>query len=251
MLTSLLRLTTAVLLVVFQPIASGAASGEDVMKAVGDQVSFHPDKPLPPSVSSIFWKQRKGADVIKVIEWDVDDGLNTPNPRFKDITTLDEKTGVITITGLKVEHSGVYSIDINSKEQQQRFTLTVKERVPKPEIKIEKTSDPDVVYLRCEYSEPIIWQNSAGETLTGSPISPKGESITVTNKLKPGNFYTCTLDNGASKETSDPVYERDLFKGEAVIYFNNALYNSCPSLKQHSQEQTHVWNNTTALERQS
>ncbi|KAK9980487.1 hypothetical protein ABG768_000092, partial [Culter alburnus] len=64
----------------------------------------------------------------------------------------------------------------------------------------------------CEYSEPIIWKNSAGETLTGSPITPTGESITVKKNGNPENFYTCTLDNGASKETSDPVYERDLFK---------------------------------------
>ncbi|XP_067298622.1 uncharacterized protein [Pseudorasbora parva] len=90
--------------------------------------------------------------------------------------------------------------------------MVVSKRVPKPKINIEKTSNPDVVYLRCEYSEPIIWKNSAGHILTGSPISPKGESLTVTYNGNPGNFYTCTLDNGASKKTSDPVYERDLFK---------------------------------------
>ncbi len=63
--------------------------------------------------------------VVKVIEWDVDDGVYIPNPRFQGITTLDEKTGQITITNLTVEHSGLYTIDINSKEQQQRFSLTV------------------------------------------------------------------------------------------------------------------------------
>ncbi|XP_048054035.1 uncharacterized protein LOC125272902 isoform X2 [Megalobrama amblycephala] len=184
----------------------------DVMKAVGDQVSFRPDKFIPP-VTSIIWKHinTDGTVTVKAIEWDEGETL-IPYPRFKDITTVDEKTGKITITNLKVEHSGVYTIDINSKEQEQRFTLTVMERVPKPVIKIEKSKDnPDVVYLICEYSETIIWKNSAGETLTGSPITPKGESITVKNEGNPENFYTCTLDNGASKETSDPVYERDLF----------------------------------------
>ncbi|XP_067298625.1 CD48 antigen-like [Pseudorasbora parva] len=210
MLTLLLRFPTAVLLVVF--IASGAVSGEVVMKAVGDKVSFHPDKPLPSPVSSIIWKHRKGGDVIKAIEWDVDDGFGIPNPRFQKITALDNRTGVITITGLKVEHTGVYTIDINSKEQEQRFTLTVKERVPKPEIKVEKTSDPNVVYLRCEYSETIIWKNSAGDILKGNPISPKGESLTVEKNGDPNNYYNCTLDNGASQETSDPVKEEDLFK---------------------------------------
>ncbi|XP_067298370.1 CD48 antigen-like isoform X2 [Pseudorasbora parva] len=194
-----------------------AVSGEDVMKAVGDQVSFQPDKPLPPSVSSIIWKHRKGADVIKAIEWDVEDGFGTPNLRFQNITTLDKETGQINITQLNFNHIGVYTIDINSKEQEQRFTLTVKERVPRPVIELEKTSNPDVVYLTCKYNEMIIWKNSTGETLKGSPISPIGESITVEKNGSLENFYTCTLDNGASQETSAPVYERDLFKEISAV----------------------------------
>ncbi len=93
-------------------------------KAVGETVSFRPDK-LGSPVTSFTWKQINSGMVVKVIEWDVDDGFFIPNPRFQGITTLDEKTGQITITNLKVEHSGLYSIDINSKEQQQRFSLTV------------------------------------------------------------------------------------------------------------------------------
>ncbi len=54
-----------------------------------------------------------------------DGWISIPSQRFKDITTLDEKTGQITITNLKIEHSGLYSIDINSKDQEQRFTLEV------------------------------------------------------------------------------------------------------------------------------
>ncbi|XP_067259248.1 capping protein inhibiting regulator of actin dynamics-like isoform X2 [Chanodichthys erythropterus] len=194
-------------------IATGAASGVDVMKAEGDQVSFRPD--FIPPVTSIIWKHINTAGYVdKVIVWK-EGATETwiPIQRFKNITTVDNTTGQITITNLKVEHSGVYTIDINSKEQKQRFTLTVMERVPKPVIKIEKIKDnPDVVNLTCEYSETIIWKNSAGETLTGSPITPKGESITVKNEGNLDNFYTCTLKNAVSEETSDPLYERDLFK---------------------------------------
>ncbi len=93
-------------------------------KAVGETVSFHPPK-LKSSVTSITWKQINSG-TVKVIEWDIDDeGFSIPNPRFRGITTLDEKTGQITITNLKVEHSGIYTIDINSKEQEQRFSLEV------------------------------------------------------------------------------------------------------------------------------
>ncbi|XP_048054108.1 uncharacterized protein si:ch211-132g1.3 [Megalobrama amblycephala] len=206
----LLRFLSTVICAVL--IATGAVSGEDVKKAVGDQVSFRPDKFIPP-VTSIIWKHiNTGNIVVKAIEWDEGETL-IPNPRFQNITKVDEKTGQITIINLKVEHSGVYTIDINSKEQQQRFTLTVMEGVPKPEITIEPTENPDVEYLRCEYNEKIIWKNSTGHILPGSPISPKGESITVKKNGDPNNFYTCTLNNTVSEKTSDPVYERDLFKG--------------------------------------
>ncbi|RXN33704.1 SLAM family member 7-like isoform X1 [Labeo rohita] len=190
--------------------------GEDQTKAVGDTVSFHPANINPP-VTSIIWKHRSSSGiVVKAIEWN-EDGFNTPMQRFKGITTLDEKTGQITITNLTVEHSGVYTIDINSKEQEQRFSLKVLERVPKPVIKTEKIEGNPVVYLRCEYSEIIIWKNSAGETLIGSQLDQKGESIAVQFTGNPENFYTCTLDNGASTETSDPVYERDLFKDQGEM----------------------------------
>ncbi|RXN22997.1 SLAM family member 7-like isoform X1 [Labeo rohita] len=185
---------------------------EDQTKPVGDTVSFRPANINPP-VTSIIWKQRSSSgNVVKVIEWD-DDGFNTPSPRFKNITTLDEKTGQITITKLTVDHSGVYTIDINSKEQEQRFNLKVMAPVPKPEIQIDRRGkNPDVVRLICEYNETVIWKNSTGKILKGSNHNPKGEFITVENKRNPDNFYTCTLKNAVSEETSDRVYERKLFK---------------------------------------
>ncbi len=93
-------------------------------KSVGDEVSFRPDKVVPP-VSSIIWKHKTSLYTVKVIEWDVEDGVSILNQIFKDITTLDEKTGQITITNLNIEHSGLYTIDVNSKEHEQRFKLTV------------------------------------------------------------------------------------------------------------------------------
>ncbi|XP_058646568.1 uncharacterized protein LOC131548954 isoform X1 [Onychostoma macrolepis] len=194
-------------------ISTEAVLGEEVKNVVGvvgGTVSFHPTKVNLP-VTSITWKH-VSLSTVNAIEWDVDDGVIIPNQRFKDITTLDEKIGQITITNLKVEHSGEYTIDINSKQQGQRFSLEVMERVPKPKITVEESSNPDVVYLICEYSGTIIWKNSAGETLEGNKNHKPGEFITVKNTRNPENYYTCTLENAVSEETSEPVYERDLFK---------------------------------------
>uniref|UniRef100_A0A8C2GW74 SLAM family member 7-like n=1 Tax=Cyprinus carpio TaxID=7962 RepID=A0A8C2GW74_CYPCA len=213
-MTPLKYLTT---LICFVFIAIRAASGEvrNEFGEVGGKVSFGSTS-LNPSVTSIIWKHRSSTGpIVKAIEWDPaeDPDVSIPNPRFKDITTLNEKTGEITITNLTVEHSGFYTIDINSKEQEQRFSLTVMAPLPKPVIKIEKIEmNPNAVNLKCEYNETIIWKNSAGETLKGSPHTPKGELITAEKKGNPDVFYTCTLKNAVSESTSDPVYERDLFE---------------------------------------
>ncbi|XP_052401662.1 SLAM family member 7 isoform X9 [Carassius gibelio] len=196
-------------------IAIGAASGQEVKNVfveVGGRVSFQPTS-LNPPVSSILWKQRNGESVVKAIEWDAEDGFFIPNKNFNNITTLNKETGQITITNLTVERSGLYTIDINHKEEEQRFKLEVLPLLPKPVIKLEKIKvNPDAVYLICEYSETIIWKNSTGGTLKGSPHSPKGELITVEKQGNPDFFYTCTLENALRNSTSDPVYERDLFK---------------------------------------
>uniref|UniRef100_A0A672RPU0 Si:ch211-132g1.3 n=1 Tax=Sinocyclocheilus grahami TaxID=75366 RepID=A0A672RPU0_SINGR len=184
---------------------------KNVFGEVGGRVCFRPAS-LNPPVSSIIWKHRNSiGPVVKAIEWD-EDGFNTPNQIFKGITTLDKETGQITITDLNFEHSGLYTIDVNSKEQEQRFNLKVLAALPKPEIKIEKIEiNPNAVYLMCEYSETIIWKNSAGETLKGSP---QRELLKVEKQGNPEVFYTCTLKNAVRESTSDPVYERDLFEGK-------------------------------------
>ncbi|XP_021331600.1 uncharacterized protein si:ch211-132g1.3 isoform X3 [Danio rerio] len=211
----LLRYSAAALCFVF---ALGAVSGKEV-KAVGDEVSFTPASPITKG-ASIIWKHisTSGA-VTKAIEYD-EDGVNIWNNNFLGITSLDEKTGKITIKNLTFFHTGVYTIDINSKEQTQRFSLTVKERVPKPTITIEKSADSKAAYLTCKYDESvtmelsIIWKNSTGEikTLTSNERS---QSITVHSTGNPKNYYTCTLDNIASRATSDPVTEEQLFEEES------------------------------------
>ncbi len=100
------------------------------------------------------------------------------------------------------------------------FIVSFTERVPKPVITIEKSNNPDVAYLRCNYSEMIIWKNSAGDTLEGTKTHNPGE-FKVENTRNTANFYTCTLKNDVSEETSEPVYERDLFgTGKTANYFS-------------------------------
>ncbi|XP_039504245.1 uncharacterized protein si:ch211-132g1.3 isoform X3 [Pimephales promelas] len=201
-----------VAIVVF--ITTEATSGEEVKKAVGDQVSFKLDNIGSP-VTSITWKHVTPGSTVKAIEWEDGEGITIPNPRFKDITTLNIVTGQINITNLRFEHSGDYTIDVSGKEQtQKRFTLTVMNRVPKPVIEMEEVN-AEVVYLSCKnYDGTITWSNSAGEDLA---YQSNKESITVQkNQGNPENSYTCKLKNAVSEETSDPVHKKNLFQAEST-----------------------------------
>ncbi|XP_059409135.1 uncharacterized protein LOC132142973 [Carassius carassius] len=214
-----LKYLTTVICTLF--ITIGAASGQEVkvFGALGGRVSFGPTS-LNPTVSSIIWKHRSSTGpVVKAIEWDTDDGESIPHPRFKGITSLNRMTGQITITKLNIEHEGLYTIDINSKEQEQKYKLSFMDPVPNPEIKTDRSDKTsDFVYLICEYSETIIWNNSAGEILDVKDHLPKGKFITVHKNGHPDDYYTCTLKNEVSEKTSDKVFRRDLFEEGGSVW---------------------------------
>lgn len=103
-------------------------SGDNVMKAVNSETAFTPvSGSVSPSTTSITWKHRDNAGVVvKVIEWDrEDDNIEIPNPKFRSHASLDKHNGELTLRYLQLQHTGMYTLDINSKEQRKQFTLTV------------------------------------------------------------------------------------------------------------------------------
>lgn len=196
-----------------------SVSGDYVVKAVNDEVTFTPVSGyLPPSTTSIIWKHRDNAGVVvKVIEWDQEEGsTEIPNPKFRAHASLNKQTGELTLRDLQLKHSGVYTIDINSKEQRKQFSLTVMEPVHKPHIRaVCDLENIPVCSLNCDgdasLESTVIWQNSAGQTLNNRDLHMR--TIKVTNSSNHEEFYTCTLKNAVSMEISEPVYEADLFYG--------------------------------------
>uniref|UniRef100_A0A673JRD3 Ig-like domain-containing protein n=1 Tax=Sinocyclocheilus rhinocerous TaxID=307959 RepID=A0A673JRD3_9TELE len=178
--------------------------------------------------TSIIWKHRDNAGtVVKVIEWDLEDGsTDIPNAKFKSHATLDKNTGNLNLKYLQLKHSGTYTVEINSKEQRKQFTLTVMEPVCKPHI-VKKCVLEDVsgCLLICvgeaSSESTVIWKYWDGEKLHEQ--YPNMRTITVTNSGNPDSHYTCTLKNAVSVETSDPVYLKYLFHGKTAYlgYFIN------------------------------
>uniref|UniRef100_A0A673JLE0 Ig-like domain-containing protein n=1 Tax=Sinocyclocheilus rhinocerous TaxID=307959 RepID=A0A673JLE0_9TELE len=186
-------------------------------KAVNSETTFaQVTGSVAPSTTSIIWKHRDNAGtVVKVIEWDLEDGsTDIPNAKFKSHATLDKNTGNLNLKYLQLKHSGTYTVEINSKEQRKQFTLTVMEPVCKPHI-VKKCVLEDVsgCLLICvgeaSSESTVIWKYWDGEKLHEQ--YPNMRTITVTNSGNPDSHYTCTLKNAVSVETSDPVYLKYLF----------------------------------------
>ncbi|KTF90529.1 hypothetical protein cypCar_00044318 [Cyprinus carpio] len=194
-----------------------SVSGDDVTKAVNSETAFTLVTGVAPSTTSIIWKHRdKAGAVVKVIEWDrEEDSTDIPNANFKSHATLDKSTGNLNLKYLQLRHSGIYTVDINSKEQRKKFYLTVMEPVSKPHITKEcLLEDVGECSLSCEgeasSESTIIWKYSDGEKVQEK--YPNMRTITVTSSSNPDSHYTCTLKNKVSEETSDPVYLKDLFQ---------------------------------------
>ncbi|KAK7166788.1 hypothetical protein R3I93_006530 [Phoxinus phoxinus] len=201
-----------------------AVSGDNVMKAVNNDIAFTPvSGSVSPRTTSITWKHRDNAGVVvKVIEWDrEEDSTEIPNPKFRSHASLDKHTGELTLRNLQLTHTGVYTIDINSKEQRKQFSLTVIEPVHKPYIRKECVlGDIPVCSLSCGDDDgasesTVVWKFSAGETLYGRDRYTR--TLTVTKTGNPEHSYICTLKGAVNEETSDPVYERDLFDDSNTV----------------------------------
>ncbi|TRY95521.1 hypothetical protein DNTS_012491 [Danionella cerebrum] len=195
-------------------------------KTEGDTVEFTPAE-FTVSITTMEWTHvDKSSNKIKAIKWDSrDQSLNIPNPRFKKITSIDTKTGKLTIESLTKEHSGQYKFELNG-ETKGEFSLEVSERLPIPTIERDTGNNPNIVYLKCNYDGSghkdllIIWSNSTQELRTMKP-EEHDKSFIVEKSNNPDNYYTCSLKSPAGRETSLKAYERDLFKesglGEGAI----------------------------------
>lgn len=94
-----------------------------IHKNVGDTLTLTSDNSsFSDSIKRITWKLGKN----KVAEMDLDFVPNVVNyGSFKDRTTLDTQTGKLVIADLRTSDTGVYSLELNGKEQNTSFYILV------------------------------------------------------------------------------------------------------------------------------
>ncbi|XP_026108508.1 SLAM family member 9-like [Carassius auratus] len=194
------------------------ASDEEMSVTEGDSVTLHTDFNETLKVELIRW--RYGPDSapiaqlnreINKILYDVLDG------RFRGRLQLNDQTGSLTITNITTEHTGVYELQISSRNEvsSKKFSIVVSARLPVPVIsrnssQCSSSSSSSSSEQNCSLVCSVVnvghvtlsWYK--GNSLLSS-ISVSDLSISLSLPLEveyqDKNSYSCVLNNPISNQT--------------------------------------------------
>ncbi|XP_062270904.1 titin-like [Scomber scombrus] len=167
-------------------------------KKIGDNVVLRPDSVVNPIIS-IRWKH--GPDIA--MEWYRYGGTIFSYQQFKDRGSLDISTGVMTITGLTRDDSGIYTVEINNEVNSQTELLVISP-VPKPTISVSCDTEKTYCDFTCSGSitgaEPVTYRWTTDDKRWTSTNQHK---ITKEDKEE---WFICTLKNPVSSNSSEKVF---------------------------------------------
>ncbi|ROJ25802.1 hypothetical protein DPX16_1008 [Anabarilius grahami] len=155
------------------PLGVGGVFGAetDEVKTVsvmeGDSVSLNPDLTQIQGINLILW--RFGDTGFTIAQVEGNEISYDPDERFRDRLKLDRQTGSLTITNIRIKHSGLYKAEIihNSGTAYRKFTVIVYESPDvieafKGEMKSVSETEGESVTLQTDTEthsdELIVWR---------------------------------------------------------------------------------------------
>ncbi|XP_059425117.1 uncharacterized protein LOC132159572 [Carassius carassius] len=135
------------------------AEVKSVSVMVGDSVTLHTDVTEVPRDSKIIWKF--GDEIIARMN-EADGNPSTydgPGAIFKDRLKLDKQTGSLTITDIRTEHIGRYSVDIKSTDAKLKtFQVSVHGGVKTVSVMERDPVNLDTGVLEIQGYDLILWK---------------------------------------------------------------------------------------------
>uniref|UniRef100_A0A8C1AKU6 Immunoglobulin domain-containing protein n=1 Tax=Cyprinus carpio carpio TaxID=630221 RepID=A0A8C1AKU6_CYPCA len=132
---------------------------KSVSVMVGDSVTLHADVTEELRGSNIIWKF--GDEIIARMN-EADGNPSTydgPGALFKDRLKLDKQTGSLTITNIRTEHNGSYSVDIRSTiAKLKTFQVTVHDVVESVSLMEGDSVTLHTGVTKIQGSDQIVWK---------------------------------------------------------------------------------------------
>nr|ACQ58068.1 CD48 antigen precursor [Anoplopoma fimbria] len=180
----------------------------------GGSLELEVRPPHPETIKNILWK----CDGNLVAEWyDVIVPLEFYG-RYNGRTTLNTKTGLLVINKMTKADMGLYSMEINSKVQNEIYRAKLISRVPKPVVELRTKPCRDTsefCKVSCEAylidARPVTYSWKIGDK-DWEESEGKDRTITKT-EIKGDKTITCNITNPISSDVSNPV-DNSLFKEE-------------------------------------
>uniref|UniRef100_A0A4W6FW91 Ig-like domain-containing protein n=1 Tax=Lates calcarifer TaxID=8187 RepID=A0A4W6FW91_LATCA len=180
------------------------------------------------SITGIVWKLN--GDLVA--EW-----LNNEfeyYATFRDRTTLDPTTGELVVKNVAVADAGLYTVEINSNVQSQKYQVEVMKKVSKPTVVIRPLTcnkDAESCSLACvgetkdAGTVTYSWREDDGEWKEGK------ESRDIMNDpvIRKIRTFSCRLKNAISVNESEP-HENPFFQEKHLIWPEGFKFRSALSL---------------------
>lgn len=186
------------------------ASHQTQFVAVGATIKLIPDQPTPERISGIVWKR----DPNIVADWTR--RVYRSYGRFKNRTAVDNTTGLLEISAVTVEDSGLYQVEINDALQDTAYRVQVINRVPKPTVWIRPLScGPSSAWcdLICEGAIEGAGTVTYRWIREGEGWKESEKVLRITNDTADFRTFSCRTENGLGMEQSEPI-NNPFFHGE-------------------------------------
>ncbi|KAI2650782.1 SLAM family member 5 [Labeo rohita] len=178
----------------------------------GDSVTLHTDVTEIHEDDDILWKfGPENSLIAKIsIEQQIFFTSGVPEGRFRDKLKLDKQTGSLTITNTRIEHDGLYNLQISgAKRLSKAFSVSVYASLPVPVISRDCSSSSSAQQncsLVCSVVNvghvTLSWYkgNSLLSSISVSDLSIS-LSLPLEVKYQDKNTYSCLINNPISNQT--------------------------------------------------